>query len=333
MHKINIILKYFRIILINCFIMLVMSCILFPEDIMVYDPAKYSTNSTKQQIFKSTSTNSENNNYKKSYSNRTNRSNTYRRGRSNTYKRSRRLGNYSPPPRLYQSNACKDNTPCIALCDEIFNISAHAQQCYKNHIQNVQSMHATYVFLKNPSNLNLINAASLNALLSIDLNFMINLISAYDASKAKMLLTTIATSTGISQIIYDRDPDFKILNVLLSKLDPDDSIKAIKTKISSNKTFLDLAANLGVDTGAFNWIYNFIKNESATIPLLQINYCRISYVGDWSSRSAQTESHYNNINPATKTKITQKSIDDAGSPKIYFGLFCSNVNIKLTPSD
>lgn len=204
------------------------------------------------------------------------------------------------------------------MCDEIFNSSTHAQQCYKNYIQNVQSMHATYVSLKNPSNLNLSDELNLFFLLRIDLNFMINLINDYDVSKAKMLLTTIATSAKISQDIYEHDPDFKILDVLLSKLDPDDSIKAIKTKISSNKTFLDLAANLGVNTGAFNWIYDFIINESTTASL-QTNYCRISYACDWSSRNAQAGScNYDNIDPATKTKIIQKSTDDTRSETINF---------------
>lgn len=175
---------------------------------------------------------------------------------------------------------CTDLDHCLDMCLDIFQLEFDQKDCSYLPVSLVEKFNKIYHIFgyQQPQALQEIDPFDLKAFLSFSLEPVVTLLSGFGSFSAKEFLKWFFYEWSIAKILEEEDRDYRILEVLFSKVDVD-LIDVLSEPIESRRVFQEIALVRQNDF-ALSWTHGYLselcEGEKLRNQCLLNYYCPVS---------------------------------------------------------
>lgn len=223
--------------------------------------------------------------------------------------------------RYPDSKECRTDSVCQAYCGAIYQSKRLTNKCLAFPLLEVENFWTIYDTLTDPNELKLDDIDPENFAIFAKNGSssiygpspILRVVKGYNFSDAKEVLTWIADRYDIAKTLYSVDRDFRVLQGLFTKLDPDIKTALWQKKVEGKEGFMDKIIYWGNDD-AFNWVHEFFEEQcgvsacggvmGSELCVLQNWYCQANLNDETWDDLLNHESFYGTVDAILDYPIT-----------------------------
>ena len=178
----------------------------------------------------------------------------------------RRLSQYDDKKKDSRGE-CEGDRDCEEICDDIFDRRRDREDCEELNIATVERFDEVYKLLEDPDedDLSDINPEDLDALISISIEPLDDLVGGYSSREAKEVAAWIAENSDVAEVFESEDDDFELFEAIFGEIGGgrSNAFEGLEKSITGRDSFVDILVQDN-NIEAFEWVQNYFEDECSS---------------------------------------------------------------------